>query len=243
MSQKNDPSTGHTHNGKHGLSLGFSSTFYFVLPLLVFSGEPVRTWTSTDGRTLQAQYISSSAGKVTIKMGSREYTLPLSWFSRQDQDYVAGVANQLPPAYQPITKAEPRDARKFYREEDDWEGYLLGGAIVIDFTGDVQFKAPTPEGTEERYGPDWADTKNEQVLSAGYGLRTRANSTIRLLLTNGTLITLSPESEGKILTYFQEPITASDRTFDETTTELSPSMVKFELILGELIVETKKLNN
>ncbi|MGA0904015.1 MAG: FecR family protein, partial [Opitutales bacterium] len=201
----------------------------------------MRTWTSTDGRTLQAQYIESSAGKVTIKMGSREYTLPLDRFSQADQDYVAGLANQPPPAYQPITKAEPRDARKFYREEDDWEGYLLGGAIVVDFTGDVQIKAPTPEGTEERYGPDWADPKNEQVLTAGYRLRTREGSTIRLLLTNGTLITLSPKSEGKILTYFQEPITASNRTFQETTTELSPSMVKFELSLGELIVETKKL--
>jgi hypothetical protein len=202
----------------------------------------VRTWTSTDGRTLQAQYIESSAGKVTIKMGSREYTLPLDRFSQADQDYVAGLANQPPPAYQPITKAEPRDARKFYREEDDWEGYLLGGAIVIDFTGDVQIKAPTPEGTEERYGPDWADPKKEQVLTAGYQLRTREGSHIRLLLTNGTLITLSPVSEAKILTYFQETITPSNRTFKETTEELSPSMVKLELSLGEMIVETKKLN-
>ena len=202
----------------------------------------MRTWTSTDGRTLQAQYIESSAGKVTIKMGSREYTLPLDRFSQADQDYVAGLANQPPPAYQPITKAEPRDARKFYREEDDWEGYLLGGAIVIDFTGDVQIKAPTPEGTEERYGPDWADPKKEQVLTAGYQLRTREGSHIRLLLTNGTLITLSPVSEAKILTYFQETIPPSNRTFKETTEELSPSMVKLELSLGEMIVETKKLN-
>ncbi len=73
-------------------------------------------------------------------------------------------------------------------------------------------------------------------------MRTRANSNIRLLLTNGTLITLSPESQAKILTYFQEPITASDRTFEETTAEISPSMVKLELSLGEMIVETKKLN-
>jgi hypothetical protein len=112
----------------------------------------------------------------------------------------------------------------------------------VDFSGDVQIKAPTPEGTEERYGPDWEEPKKEQVLTAGYGLRTRANSNIRLLLTNGTLITLSPESEAKILTYFQEPITASDRTFEETTAEISPSMVKLELSLGEMIVETKKLN-
>jgi hypothetical protein len=72
--------------------------FYF-LPLVITAKEPIRTWTSADGRTLQAQYIESSAGKVTIKMGSREYSLPLSRFSQADQDYVAGVANQPPPAY------------------------------------------------------------------------------------------------------------------------------------------------
>ena len=166
----------------------------------------MRTWTSTDGRTLQAQYIESSAGKVTIKMGSREYTLPLDRFSQADQDYVAGLANQPPPAYQPITKAEPRDARKFYREEDDWEGYLLGGAIVVDFTGDVQIKAPTPEGTEERYGPDWADPKNEQVLTAGYRLRTREGSTIRLLLTNGNLLRYPLNRKEKFLPTFKSPL-------------------------------------
>ncbi|MEK9773820.1 MAG: FecR family protein [Opitutae bacterium] len=118
----------------------------------------------------------------------------------------------------------------------------MGGAIVVDFSGDIQIKAPTTEGTEERYGPDWEEPQKEQILTAGYGLRTRANSNIRLLLTNGTLITLSPESQAKILTYFQEPITASDRTFEQTTAEISPSMVKLELSMGEMIVETKKLN-
>ena len=73
-------------------------------------------------------------------------------------------------------------------------------------------------------------------------MRTRANSNIRLLLTNGTLITLSPESEATIIPYFPEPITASDRIFEQTTAEISPSMVKLELSLGEMIVETKKLN-
>jgi len=214
----------------------------FLLTFPLFAGEPVRTWTSSDGRTLQAQFVESADGKVTIKMGSRQFTLPLTRFSQADQAYVAELSKQANPVYVPVTKAEPRDARKFYLEEKDWEGYLLGGAIVVDFSGDIQIKAPTPEGTEERYGPDWKKPKKEQVLTAGYGLRTRANSNIRLLLTNGTLITLSPESQAKILTYFQEPITASDRTFGETTAEISPSMVKLELSLGEMIVETKKLN-
>ena len=109
-------------------------------------GHPHRQGTnpymdSSDGRTLQAEYISSSAGKVTIKKGSREYTLPLSRFSPADQQYVAELASKPAPA---ITKAESRDARTYAKEEKDWEGYLKGGAIVVDFSGDVEVKAPAP---------------------------------------------------------------------------------------------------
>jgi len=112
-----------------------------ILAVTLTAKEPIRTWTSTDGRTLQAEYISSSDGKVTIKMGSQEYTLPLSRFSPADQQYVAGLASKPPPA---ITQAESRDARTYAKEEKDWEGYLKGGAIVVDFSGDVQVKAPAP---------------------------------------------------------------------------------------------------
>ena len=69
-----------------------------ILAVTLTAKEPIRTWTSTDGRTLQAEYIRSSAGKVTIKMGSREYTQPLSRFSPADQQYVAGLANKPAPA-------------------------------------------------------------------------------------------------------------------------------------------------
>ena len=211
-----------------------------ILTVTLTAKEPIRTWTSADGRTLQAEYISSSAGKVTIKMGSQEYTLPLSRFSPADQQYVDGLASKPAPA---IIQAESRDARTYAKEEKDWEGYLKGGAIVVDFSGDVQVKAPAPPDlVEKQYGPDWEDPKKEQILTAGFALRTREGSNIRLLLTNGTLVTLSPVSEAKILTFFQETIAPSNRTFKETTEELSPSMVKLELSLGEMIVETKKLD-
>jgi len=142
-----------------------------ILTVTLTAKEPLRTWTSTDGRTLQAEYISSAAGKVTIKMGSREYTLPLSHFSPADQQYVAELASNPAPA---ITKAESRDARTYAKEEKDWEGYLKGGAIVVDFSGDVQVKAPAPRDlVEKQYAATWEDPKNEQILTAGYALRTR----------------------------------------------------------------------
>ena len=133
------------------------------------------------------------------------------------------------PASQPLPspKQKVEDARTYAKEEKDWEGYLKGGAIVVDFSGDVQVKAPAPPDlVEKQYASNWEDPKKEQILTAGYALRTREGSNIRLLLTNGTLVTLSPVSEAKILTFFQETIAPSNRTFKETTEELSPSMVK-----------------
>ena len=127
----------------------------------------MRTWTSSDGRTLQAQFIESADGKVTIRMGSRQFTLPLTRFSQADQANVAELSKQANPVYVPVTKAEPRDARKFYLEEKDWEGYLLGGAIVVDFLGNIQIKAPTPG----RHRGKTLPIKTQQPPQLGYKLR------------------------------------------------------------------------
>ena len=80
----------------------------------------MRTWTNTDGRTLQAQYIESTAGEVTIKMGSREYTLPLFRFSQKDQEYV-----------------KKAHGRSFFAEPQPFEDEGRGGVIVASAKGKV----------------------------------------------------------------------------------------------------------
>lgn len=55
-----------------------------------FSAEVVRTWTSADGETLQATFLSKADDKVTLKRESdgREFTLPLERLSDSDKAYV-----------------------------------------------------------------------------------------------------------------------------------------------------------
>jgi hypothetical protein len=51
--------------------------------------EPIRTWTSSDGRTLEARYLEMVGTKVRIENASgRSFTVPLAGFSSADQEYV-----------------------------------------------------------------------------------------------------------------------------------------------------------
>jgi hypothetical protein len=53
-------------------------------------GNASRTWTSSDGRTLQGKLVSATGGNVVIKIKSgQRYEFPLTRLSAADQEYVA----------------------------------------------------------------------------------------------------------------------------------------------------------
>ena len=59
------------------------------LAVFLSAKEPIRTWTSADGRTLEARYLEMVGDKVRIENASgRTFTVPLTGFSSTDQQYV-----------------------------------------------------------------------------------------------------------------------------------------------------------
>lgn len=64
----------------------------FLYSVCAFAGEPVRKWADTQGRTIRAQFIHASADHVTLRMGEKEFPLPLEILSKADQDYVRKVS-------------------------------------------------------------------------------------------------------------------------------------------------------
>lgn len=58
--------------------------------LIAYGGE-TRTWTSTDGRSLKAEFVSANDKNVTLRRSSdgRRFTLPLNKISEADQQWVA----------------------------------------------------------------------------------------------------------------------------------------------------------
>ena len=60
----------------------------FAFSFSLFAKEPIRTWTSADGRTLEARYLEMVGSKVRIENASgRKFTVPLTGFSSADQEY------------------------------------------------------------------------------------------------------------------------------------------------------------
>ena len=72
----------------------FIKTTFAKILLLIFAAiltakEPIRTWTSSDGRTLDARYLEMVGSKLRIENAAgRIFTVPLTGFSSADQEYV-----------------------------------------------------------------------------------------------------------------------------------------------------------
>jgi formylglycine-generating enzyme required for sulfatase activity len=184
----------------------------------------LRTWTSTDGRTLQAQYIESSAGKVTIKMGSRDYTLPLSRFSQADQDY-----------------AKKAYGRSLFKDPQPFDNDGRGGVIVAAAKGRVEVLVP-PRGSYSEVKPEARAVIVGESIASGATLTTGSGSSAELLLTNGTLAHLGENTKLVLTVLFQKSFKGSDQKASELTREVSPSRTALKLEEGVLVVEVRKLN-
>ena len=190
---------------------------------------------------MEARFVERVGDGIKIKLeNGRIFTLPLSRFSSSDQEYVTSLDGLI---------AEPiaRSARTFYLEDEAWPGYLKGGLIVLSVSGDVQTKAPPLEYVDEydpKPPPKWKAPKKGDILVVGHQIQTGTDGKMELLLTNGTVTTILSNTSLLIKTFFQEQIVTEDSNLEmgNVREEISPSMVKLELEVGELIVETKKLD-
>ena len=222
------------------LRLSLFSLFLFLQNFLS-AEEPMRTWTSSDGRTLEARFIEQVGSNVRIKNeAGREFTLPMTRFSHADQEYVKDRAGML---MEPMR----RDSRTFYQKDEQWDGYRKGGVLITAVSGKVETKAPPPEvfnEYEEVKEPVWIKAEVGQVLVVGHQVRSGEDGNASLLLTNGAVIGILPNTYFSVRTFFQDDVEKINpkETFMEMSSELSPSMIKFKLEEGELVVETKKLD-
>lgn len=72
-----------------------------ILILLSVTQTPAREFTSTDGKTIEAEVLSIRGDQVVLQIGTKQYTLPTTRFSEADQTYfeewkVAEAKNIIP---------------------------------------------------------------------------------------------------------------------------------------------------
>jgi hypothetical protein len=82
-------------------------TAFLLIPAVL----PARTFRDDQGRQIKAELISFQDGQVTIKKGGRDFTLPISKFSSEDQAYIKEWAAKSDPE-EPETSPPPENAPK-----------------------------------------------------------------------------------------------------------------------------------
>jgi len=98
----------------------------FLLTILL----QARTWTSADGKTLEAEFLSSTETEVTLKRLSdnKQFTLPLSRLSEDDQKFIS-EKKSAPPANESL--AQTTIEGPF--------AHLITGDWALDTHGDLPY--------------------------------------------------------------------------------------------------------
>ena len=100
--------------------------FLLLFAITLNAKEPIRTWTSADGRTLEARFLEMVGSKVRIEKASgRTFTVPLTGFSSADQEYTK-------KAY----------GRALFVDPQPFDDDGRGGVIVAAAKGKVEVLVP-----------------------------------------------------------------------------------------------------
>ena len=197
----------------------------FAFSFSLFAKEPLRTWTSADGRTLEARYLEMVGTKVRIKNASgRTFTVPLTGFSSADQEYVKlAYGRSLFAVPQPF--------------DDDGRG----GVIVASAKGRVEVLVP-PRDSYSKNKPTARAVIVGESIASGATLTTGSGASMDLLLTNGTLAHLGENTKLVLSAFYQKSFKGSDQKASELIKEVSPSRTALKLEEGDLVLEVRKLS-
>ncbi len=203
----------------------FAFSYILLLPSLS-ALEPVRTWTSVDGRTLEARFVERVGSNVRIKNeAGREFTLPLVRLSKADQEYAAKTGAQAQ-----------------FRSPGPFKEFYQGAIILVSIKGDVEVIDPPDSDQYSKPGPMRPrKAKTGEVVSTGAQLVTAPGAQTILLLTNGSLVTVGGGTKLYLKEFWQEEFEGNEELVNERDEEISPSRITLGLEFGDLIVGVKKL--
>ena len=195
-----------------------------IIAVTLTAKEPLRTWTSSDGRTLEARYLEMVGSKVRIENASgRKFSVPLTGFSSDDQEYVK-------KAY----------GRSLFAEPQPFEDEGRGGVIVASAKGKVEVVAQKRNRYSDK-DPDPREVIVGESIGPGATFITGSDASADLLLTNGTLAHLSENTKLVLTALYQKSFKGTKQKASELTREVSPSRTALKLEEGNLVLEVRKL--
>ena len=110
-----------------------------------------------------------------------------------------------------------------------------GAVILAEVVPPVVFRDGDEGGVEKKMIPG-------MLLPEGYWVETGQGGNVLLLLSNGTVVTITENSKMRVDSFDQEPFESPGDSVEDFKEEPSSSNVLVDLEVGSLVVQTKKLN-
>ena len=220
----------------------------FLFCKFCIAEELFRTWTSSDGRKIQAKFIEM-VGKDTVKIkiiGGREFELEKDKISEADWKYVEKI----------VAEQDARNAKDLFNLPEPFNDYGKGGIIIVSIKGEVRVFQNIGNSDQNvsvsNYEPQDKGTQEVKLagrnailgesLPVGSTIITRASSEADLLLTNGSIAKLKADSKLVLNNFWQKNFEPSAKKVTQLEEEVSSSRVALKLEIGDLVVDVKKLN-
>ena len=122
-------------------------------------------------------------------------------------------------------------------QNDDAAKKAKGAIIIVAVEGDVKVK----KADKEDFLPK-SDVAAGKTIFDGHTVITGEASKAVLLLSNGSITTVTPKSELTFAEFTQKPFEKSDTKMSELKGEPSNSTTKLKLGYGDMVFNVKKLN-
>lgn len=159
----------------------------FAFSFSLFAKEPLRTWTSADGRTLEARFLEIIGDEVRLEEpNGKRFNLKINIFSDLDKQYFA-------EAYRKSLFAGPIP----------FDGNTKGAVIITSLKGDVKI-LEKKRSTYSKFSPQFRKVIVGESIGHGTTLVTGKGSEITFVLTNGSLAYIGPNSEMNISEMWQK---------------------------------------
>lgn len=111
-----------------------------------------------------------------------------------------------------------------------------GAVILAERIDPVVFRGADDQKIDE------AQATVGSIVPEGASVETGPGGRALLLLSNGTVVTVTENAKMKIKSFDQEAFTSNGKSMKDFQEELSPSRVLVDLEVGSLVVQTKKLS-
>jgi formylglycine-generating enzyme required for sulfatase activity len=197
----------------------------FAFSFSLIAKEPLRTWTSIDGRFMNARFVQIIGDEVRLEdENGKRFNLKIKIFSDQDQKYFAD-------AYKKSLFADPIP----------FNGNGRGAVIVNYVKGDVTL-IEKKRSSYSKFSPQIRKVIMGEPIGYGSSINTGRNSEIILIFTNGSVAHIGQNSKVQFSELWQKKWNGSDQGISTLSEETSPSRSFLKLDRGELVVDIKKLN-